>query len=1026
MIAARARIAGPCRAAARAARGGPRPRRALTPFQCAPGPGILGAVARRISSPHLVGRAGQLAALEAARDNAAGGIPSISLIAGEPGIGKSRLVAELVQRTDASRFTVLRGDCVQLEEGECPYLPIAAALRGIASAIAADPPGWLAPGAREELARVLPDLVPGGADAAAADAAYSPGRLHELLLGLLRGLSRTRPVLLVVEDLHWADRSTRDLIAYVARNMQDEQLALVVTYRDGHDPRAPLGQLVAELLRRETVTCHRLLALTREESAAVLAGILGEPAAAALADEVFAKSHGNPFYAEELLAARTGDGVGRLPESLREVVLARCGSLSGDALAIVRLAAAAGRPMTPELVDAARVPEPRASEAIREAIAHHVLAADPGSGTIAFRHAIVREVVYDDLLPGERRPLHAALARALDGGEGAHPSELAHHWSAAGELPAALAAAIGAARAAARAYASEEAAEQFASALALWERVEPAARPAGADRIELLAGAAEAARATGDFDRAVGYCRAALDALDPGADPIRAARLHERIGRYRAWDLEGSLACYARALELLPDGPGADRARVLGDEALALMLLVRWGDARERCEQALAAAIPAGAKAEEGYARATLGLVLAHAGELEAGERELERAVALVEVHSDAEDCARAYMHLAEVERLRGRYAAALEHTARGIAVARRLGAHAAFGTFMAVNLAEDMFLLGRWDEAAAQLRELEALPLPATAELYRDTVAGQLAAARGELDAAEALLGRASARRDGGVPAELLPGLGAGLAELALARGEPEEARRHVDEALAAIGDAAERLYTPALYAAGLRAAADLAERPGTRARAAARERARDLAHELRALVETPDAGPAPASARAHAALGEAELTRALGEPDPAAWTVASRAWERLEHPYPAAYARFREAEAHVRSGGARPAAAEALAAARVAAGALGAAPLARDADALARAARLLREDAAAVAPDREHDGLGLTRRELEVLRLVADGLSNRQIASRLYISDNTAGVHVSHILSKLDVPNRAAAAGVAHRAGLLDAPHP
>ena len=417
----------------------------------------------------------------------------------------------------------------------------------------------------------------------------------------------------------------------------------------------------------------------------------------------------------------------------------------------------------------------------------------------------------------------------------------------------------------------------------------------------------------------MGYCRAALDALDPGADPIRAARLHERIGRYRAWDLEGSLACYARALELLPDGPGADRARVLGDEALALMLLVRWGDARERCEQALAAAIPAGAKAEEGYARATLGLVLAHAGELEAGERELERAVALVEVHSDAEDCARAYMHLAEVERLRGRYAAALEHTARGIAVARRLGAHAAFGTFMAVNLAEDMFLLGRWDEAAAQLRELEALPLPATAELYRDTVAGQLAAARGELDAAEALLGRASARRDGGVPAELLPGLGAGLAELALARGEPEEARRHVDEALAAIGDAAERLYTPALYAAGLRAAADLAERPGTRARAAARERARDLAHELRALVETPDAGPAPASARAHAALGEAELTRALGEPDPAAWTVASRAWERLEHPYPAAYARFREAEAHVRSGGARPAAAEALAAARV-----------------------------------------------------------------------------------------------------------
>lgn len=972
-------------------------------------------MAPRITSPALVERSGQLADLQAALAAAAAGRPSISLIGGEPGVGKSRLAAELKQGAHPADWRVLEGDCVQLEEGESPYMPIVAALRDVGEA---EIVRSLPPEGRAELARILPELGPTAVDPAAPAGAtlYSPGRLHELLLLVLRGLARPRPLLLVIEDLHWADRSTRDFVGYLARNTREERLAVVVTYRDGLDPRDPLAQLVAELRRRDAVEFHALRPLTRDGVAALVASILGREPAAEVVDGIYAGSHGNPFFAEEL-AAHSAELGGRLPASLRELVLARCAELSDDALQIVRLAAAAGRPLGPDLIAASGVPEPAASRAIRQAIAHHVLANDPEHGTIAFRHAIARDVVYADLLPGERQALHATIARAL---AGAPPAELAHHFTAAGDRPAALAASIEAGFAAAQAYASGEAAEQFAHALSLWERVAPGDRPAGVDRVDLLAHAAEAARATADFDGAVAYCRQALEAIDAAADPVRAARFHERIGRYRAWDLQGSLECYARALELLPGEPSADRARVLGDEALTLMLMVRWDDARRRCLEALEVARAVDARAEEGYARATLGLVLAYLGDLDAGERELERAVVLVDAFSHAEDCARAYMHFAEVKRLHGRYADAMQLTAKGIAVAQRLGAHAAFGTFMSVNLAEDLVLLGRFDEAAAQLAELESQALATTSELYRDTLAGQLALARGDFELAERRFQQAERRRESGVPGELLPSLGAGLAELALWRRRPEDARAHVEATLAAIGDAEDKLYTPIVYSMGVRAAAELAELRGRRAQLEqARADARALVDRLRALLATP--GPA-APAVAHLRLAEAELTRALGEPDPPAWVAAAEAWERLEHPYQAAYARFRQAEAHVLAGTAAGEAAAAVSAAHRTAAALGAQPLLREVDALARRARVRVEDRPEQAIVRQADDFGLTRRELEVLRLVADGLSNRQIARRLFISDNTAGVHVSHILSKLNVPNRVTAAGVAHRAGLLD----
>ena len=199
---------------------------------------IIGRVARRLTSPALVERSEQLSALTAALDLAADGHPSVSLITGEPGVGKSRLVAELKRHADASQWLVLEGGCVQLEDGECPYLPVVGALRDVAWGADAEITSWLPEGGEVELARILPDLGPAPVAAPAGTAPYSPGGLHELLLLLLRGLSRERPVAMVLEDLHWADGSTRDFLSYLARNLRDERVAVVATYRDGLDPAA--------------------------------------------------------------------------------------------------------------------------------------------------------------------------------------------------------------------------------------------------------------------------------------------------------------------------------------------------------------------------------------------------------------------------------------------------------------------------------------------------------------------------------------------------------------------------------------------------------------------------------------------------------------------------------------------------------------------------------------------------------------------------------------------------------------------
>jgi ATP/maltotriose-dependent transcriptional regulator MalT len=908
--------------------------------------------------------------------------PRVVLVSGEAGIGKTRLVAEVDAAAD-DRLT-LHGECLEFGGAELAYAPVVAALRDL-------PADWLeswldgrSAEARGALAAVLPRLDP---------AAGAPGRVLELVLDLLTALER--PVLLVLEDVHWADRSTLALLAFLARNLRTEPIVVIATYRDGAELPDPVRRLMGELRRRRTVTAIELTALTRDEAARQLEALAGAPVPTAAADDVYARAGGNPFFAEELFAAAKrrdapwpaavaprrgvhappragapsphGAGVApppgaaapshsgapdAVPATLAEVVLARTARLDHAALSL--LAAAGGRASF-ALLGALGVE----SAAIRDALDAGVLVRTRDG--VAFRHGLFGEVLYERLLPAERVELHRALAGQLD-----DPAQRAHHCQRGGLREAALSASIEAGRRAAARFAYAEAEVHFERALEL-------APPT----VELLAAAAQAARFSGDPERAVARCREAI-ALE--SDPAERARLYERLGEYHFWDDSAALACYEEALRLAPGEP-----RLLAAKGHALMGLRRWDEARACCE----AALDAGAAP-----RITLAVVLTFLGDAEAGEAQVRRAL---ELATSGEDTARAYLHLGEVLRVRGDHAGALAAMVDGEHEAARFGLRGSFGNFMYVNGADDLLRLGRWDEAAARVREAARMDLSRTADALRRATAGQLHVARGELAAARAVLDHAA---DDGLPDEFLYPLATARAALALAEGDPAAAKTFVE---AVVGGVEDPFYTAPVYALGVRVEAELAERvrdpdPG---------RARALLERLETLAGPPDS-------LAHLALARAELSRVERVPAPAAWDQAAAAFDALGEPYPAAYARLHGAEAKLLAGGARAAAAEGLRAVRAVAVALGATPLEEAADALARRARIeLAEAARPVAAD----PAGLTAREVEVLRLLADGLTNREIGERLFISQKTVGAHMAHNYDKLGVHSRVEAAGRARQ---------
>ncbi|MEA2132498.1 MAG: hypothetical protein QOC68_407 [Solirubrobacteraceae bacterium] len=980
----------------------------------------------RVSSRAVIGREDAHGVVESLLELAAAGRARLALVAGEAGIGKTRLVGDLEVLARERGFVVLHGESVEFGGDELPYAPVVAALRDLPEDWAAEALEALPREARDELGALLPRALAPSEAPARFSGRFGQGRLYELLLDLLDRLaSEVAPVLLVLEDVHWADRSSRDLLAFLARNLRAERVAVVATYRtDELEEAHPLRRLVPELVRRNTVVRVGLTPLTAAEVAQQLEAIAGRPVPVSVAERLHARAGGNPFFVEELLAAG-GAGGELVPDTLAEAVLVRVQRLDRAGQELLGVVAAAGGRVDHDVLErvAGDLDIPAA---LRAGLDAHILVRERGDRGVAFRHGLLGEVVYDRLLPQERRRMHRAIAAALTEAPDASPAQLAHQWHRAGEAADALRASVAAGLEASRLYAFAEARVHLERALDLWDAVTPAAGSLPVDRVELLARAAQAARFAGDPQRAITLCEEALDRLDHAEEPVRASLLYERLGEFHFWDDATALDCYRQALRLLPDGAEPERARLRAAEGHALMGLRQWEESRACCEAALVVAADVGVPGAEIGARTTLGLVLGFLGDPEAGERHLRDALATAEALGAGEDAVRAYLLLGELLRLRGDHAGALAVMERGEEGAARVGMRGSFGNFMKVNGADDLVRLGRWDEARARLEEARRMDLGPTSAVMHLTISGHLHALRGEGEEARADLSRALELAADGLPSEFVTPLRGAWAALCLTAGEAEEARRHVEEALAGVGEATDPLYTPVLHALGVRAEAELAELARGLRRdedlAAAQERARGLVADLDTLLAPWQGRAAPPDALANAALARAELSRVEGVRDPEAWQAAAERWEALGEPHPAAYARLRHAEALLPAGGDRVAAGRELAVAHAVAAGLGATPLREQAGQLARRARLPLEAPPAAEP-RAQDGparLGLTPREAEVLGLLADGLTNREIAVRLFISQKTVSAHLAHIFDKLDVHSRVEAAGRAHQLGM------
>jgi DNA-binding CsgD family transcriptional regulator/tetratricopeptide (TPR) repeat protein len=989
---------------------------------------------RRVSSPTFVGRAEQLAAFDESLAGAAARKPSLLLVSGESGVGKSRLVAEFASRTRAAGGRVLCGDCIELGDGELPYAPIVGALRDLIREIGPDRLAELAGPSRGELGRLLPDAA--GGEEPGGDEEFAQARLFELLVRLFGQLGQEHPLVLIIEDLHWADRSTRDFLSYLSRAAHNERLVVVGTYRsDELHRRHPLRGFLAELERLDAVERIELAPFSRLELTAQLSGILGHSPDPAVIEELFERTEGNAFFVEELLAAGEEGGRTVMPGTLRDALMVRVESLQPATQEVLRAVAASGRAVTHGLLaDVSPSPEPVLIEGLREAVTNHVLVQKPDGQSYAFRHALMREVVYDDLLPGERGSLHVRLAEALEGAPslaadsvGAE-AELAWHWSQAHELPHALGASVAAAGKAEAMHAPAEAARHLENALELWDRVDDPERVAGSGLIQLLRRAAENFYHAGDSDRAVALARRTAGLLDPEADPVGAGLLHERLGRYLWTSGRDSHAAevYGRAVELMPpQPPSAERALVLGSQAQVLMLNGRLRESAGFAREAIDIARAVGDRSAEAHALNTLGVDLAGLGAREEGIELLRDSLAIHEELGEAGHVHRGYVNLSDVLDQSGRVEESIDMALHGARRARDDGMGRGFASFLLAEAANRCTRLGRLAQADDLTRRaLDYGPGGVSAGLAH-VVRASVLLKLGRVEEARPHVAEAKRLMRQTTSSMWIAPLYGRLAEQAELDGSIDQARQATAEFRRLMeGGEGHAFYLRELYLTTLRAEADAAQRARAArdrgAEEAARRSGEALAEDARRAATAAAAdGSAPPQVVADLDVVAAEESRLEGQARPELWRAAADANERIGNRLAVAYAHMREAEAIVESGGDRNEAAASLHTAHEIALDCGAEPLREACAALARRARIgLAGQDAPAAPGA--DPFGLTAREREVLELVAAGRTNRQIGEGLFMSEKTASVHVSRILAKLDVSTRGEAGAVAHKLGL------
>ena len=842
----------------------------------------------------LFARDGEFAALREALAAARTGRPATVLVSGDAGVGKTRLLHDFNESAGDGVRTVT-GHCLDTADSALPYLPFAE----IVGTLARDNPDLVAahPG--------LSPLLPGHPVPAEGDL----GRLglFEAFHAALADLSAVKPIVLTLEDLHWADRSSRDLLAFLTSRLTAQRVLILGTYRaDALHRGHPLRPLLAELVRLPAVQRLHLDPFDARHAADFVRELntgLDEETVTKIA----AASEGNAFLAEELAAAETHT----VTFELAEVLLARLERLPESAKQVVQLASVMGRRFTYQRLNAAAWSmldenglrhERELDQALRAAISHGIIV-QKSPDTYAFRHALLGEAVYNDLLPGERIRYHQKIAESLadDHGKGAE-AELAHHSFESGDLPCALSASVRAAEEAVELAAPAEALLHLERALALFERVPEAQRPEGITELRLTLRAAANAGASGEIKRAQSYSASAVRLADASGDRIEGASTRRKYAKHLL-TIEGDEQRAHRiaweAWELVKDEePRSVKAWAQAIVARTTYANRQYEEAAAWCARAIetADAVTRNGTAEdhEGHLAAKADAILTDSlAAFRQGRQTLDQTIAR---HLEAHDLVRgkgwhevelrAHFNNGLVMVETARLAEALTHFDLGMERARCTGDKwSLYGLEIAVRQVICNYMLGRWDQVDAN-GEMASSVLPGVVLTRLAAAVLLVDVARGRFEAADRRLDYLADRweLDGQV-----------LALAALCGVELDRWRDRPAEALRRSERATERMTRMRSYylagisvcAAGVGAAADLAQRLRREGDTAAAKDAvsagERLAERARFFLEhgLPLSGTLGPEGRAWAAQLDAEESRLYGDGDAALWRKAAAAFD-------------------------------------------------------------------------------------------------------------------------------------------------
>jgi ATP/maltotriose-dependent transcriptional regulator MalT len=907
------------------------------------------------------------------------------LIEGEAGIGKTRLLREF-QAQVAPGADVHVGRCLDLGTARSAYGPLIGILRsiverlGIAEARAAIGVG----------AEALRMLVPELGDGAAQRERTSPDALRGAVITLIEAASERAPQVVVIEDIHWTDDSTLGMLSFLLRTLQSGRVLVVVTCRSDDVRRGDaVSRFIAETTRARLIERLPLQRLD-EESTRQLVEQLSEGALTEAAlERLMERAEGVPFFIEEVACCAAGP----LPDSLRDMLLVRFDQLDDDARHVVSVASGAEGTLSHTLLsELAGLPDDRFDDAIRAAVRGGILAVDDDQ--YAFRHALLREAVHDDLLPGERARLHRAYAEALEmlaaSLDRCDRSSLAHHWRLAQVPDRALSASVKAMQEAKSRFAFASAARFGELALELWEQVPDAETAVGLTHVQLMRQIGSILRNAGEAERALAVAERALKEVDESTEPAEHARLLRDKGLFLAnLGLPGAMELFLAALEIVDRAVDDDQlhATLLNGLAGKYMLASMPREAIITATQALEIAIRAGDAREISVAHNLRGTCRTYLGQLDEAFADYREA-ALFAPRSNGGAELRYHVNYSDMLALLGRHHEAYEVAAAGIVRARELGVERASGTLMVQNMVEPMLTLGDIDGATARLAAVPIGRPQVLNDQYVVLTRIRVLAWQGKADEAERLREEwmPSLQRTGELERQAWYRIVENDIALAVARGQWTEALDRLVAMTSDEGFVLLHAYRLLLESGWLVAQVRASGQPTGAAVAAIRR----LWAELPSTVRDG---------------GWETMLDAMLDPTTDGLRAAIEASEKRDVPAIMRGVTRLELARLLVHGGQRGEAQTVLADAATVAQEIGHVPLQKSIAGFGVASGI-------AAGHQTAGDLELTARERQVLDLVAEGLSNRQIGERLFISAKTASVHVSAILRKLGVATRTEAA--------------